>query len=208
MAPSLPDLATYQWSSTDETKRCPVFNPATGKKLTTVQCGDDATTERAIAASKAAFDNHWSQTTASERSILLFACAAALESHADELATLLCLENGKPRQDALAFDIKFIVGVFRYFASLVDKLPTQFMDRGSVYVSVVREPHGVCAGILPFNWPPIHTGGKAAPALAAGNTIILKPGEQAPLTCLRIVDILQGVLPKDVLVCTANPEVT
>lgn len=122
---------------------------------------------------------------------------------ADELAELLCLENGKPRQDALNFDIKFLVGVFRYFGSFIDKLTTQFMDRGSVYVSVVREPHGVCSVILPFNWPPIHTEGKIAHALATGNTMILKQGEQAPLTCLRVVGILQSVLPTDVV--TAVP---
>ena len=64
---------------------------------------------------------------------------------------------------------------------------------------VTREPHGVVAGILPFNWPPIHCGGKAAPALAAGNTMIIKPGEQAPLTVMRVVEILQTVLPEGVL---------
>jgi acyl-CoA reductase-like NAD-dependent aldehyde dehydrogenase len=64
---------------------------------------------------------------------------------------------------------------------------------------VIREPYGVVAGILPFNWPPIHTGGKAAPALGAGNTIILRPGEQAPLAVLRIVEILQSVFPPGVI---------
>ena len=68
-----------------------------------------------------------------------------------------------------------------------------------MYASVVYEPFGVCAGILPFNWPPVHTGGKLAPSLAAGNTMILKPGEQAPLTVLRICEVLETVLPKDVV---------
>jgi len=68
-----------------------------------------------------------------------------------------------------------------------------------MYATIFYEPYGVCCGILPFNWPPIHTGGKLAPALAAGNTMILKPGEQAPLTMIRIVEILQTVLPQDVV---------
>lgn len=68
-----------------------------------------------------------------------------------------------------------------------------------MYCTVFHEPYGVCCGILPFNWPPIHTGGKLAPALAAGNTMILKPGEQAPLTVIKIVEILQTVLPQDVV---------
>ena len=78
-----------------------------------------------------------------------------------------------------------------------------------MYCTVFYEPHGVCCGILPFNWPPIHTGGKLAPALAAGNTMILKPGEQAPLTVLRIVEILGTILPKDVvqIVPGLGPEV-
>lgn len=78
-----------------------------------------------------------------------------------------------------------------------------------MYCTVFHEPYGVCCGILPFNWPPIHTGGKLAPALAAGNTMILKPGEQAPLTVIRIVEILQSVLPQDVvqIVPGLGPEV-
>ena len=91
------------------------------------------------------------------------------------------------------------VGAFKYFAGIVDKLPSQFYDRGSMYCTVFHEPYGVCCGILPFNWPPIHTGGKLAPALAAGNTMILKPGEQAPLTVMKMVEILQTVLPENVV---------
>ena len=115
----------------------------------------------------------------------------------------------KPFQDARAFDCNFLVASFRYFGSIVDKLPSHFYDRGAIYCTVFHEPYGVCCGILPFNWPPIHTGGKLAPALAAGNTMILKPGEQAPLTVLRIVEILEGVLPKDVVQITPGlgPEV-
>ena len=96
-------------------------------------------------------------------------------------------------------DVGFLHNAFRYFGSLIDKLPSEFYDRDPTCCTVVYEPLGVCAGILPFNWPPIHTGGKVAPALAAGNTIILKPGEQALLTVLRIVEILQTILPENVV---------
>jgi acyl-CoA reductase-like NAD-dependent aldehyde dehydrogenase len=132
-----------------------------------------------------------------------------LEKHADDIATLLCLENGKPKQDALMFDISFLIKIFQYFASLCDKMPSEFYDRGNMYCTVLYEPHGVCAGILPFNWPPIHRGGQLAPALAAGNTMVLKPGEQVPLTVIRIVEILQTVLPEDVVLVVPRlgPEV-
>ncbi|OTB08969.1 hypothetical protein M426DRAFT_18363 [Hypoxylon sp. CI-4A] len=198
-APTFPLLSTYRYSSNDPSKRWTVENPATGKVLTTIQGGDSSTIDTAVKASQIAFQERWRPLTQAERGAYLLRCADELEKHIDELATLLCMENGKPFQDAKLFDCNFLVGVFRFFGGLVGKLPSQFYDRGSVYTTVMHEPYGVCVGILPFNWPPIHTGGKVAPALAAGNTFILKPGEQAPLTVLRIVEILEGVLPKDVL---------
>lgn len=199
MAFDYPEISTYRWSCTDESKRFVVENPATGKSITTVQAGDASTAEQAVQAAQHAFKERWGCLTAMERSKYLFQCADALETHADELATLLCMENGKPVKDGRVYDVQFLIGVFRYFASIVDKLPSQFYDRGPMYCTVVHEPFGVCCGILPFNWPPIHTGGKLAPALAAGNTMILKPGEQAPLTVIRTVEILQTVLPEDVV---------
>lgn len=167
--------------------------------MTTIQAGDEKTVDAAVKASQQAFEQRWRPLTPRERSTYLLRCADELEKHADDLATLLCLENGKPQQDARAFDVNFVIGVFRYFGCLCDKLPSEFYDRGPMYCTVFHEPYGVCCGILPFNWPPIHTGGKLAPALAAGNTMILKPGEQAPLTMIRMVEICQSVLPKDVV---------
>lgn len=196
---NFPEVSIYQWSCADKSKQFAVENPATGQVITTVQAGDALTAEQAVQAAQHAFKERWGSLTATERSKYLFKCADALEKHADELATLLCMENGKPVQDARIMDVEFLIGVFRYFASIVDKLPSQFYDRGSMYTTVVHEPYGVCCGILPFNWPPIHTGGKLAPALAAGNTMILKPGEQAPLTVIRTVEILQGILPENVV---------
>lgn len=196
---SFPAITRLRWSSSNKSLQFPVHNPATGEVITTVQAGDESTTEQAIQAAQKAFDDDWRWRTPAQRSALLFACATALERHKKELAELLCLENGKPCSDALSFDVAFLVGIFRYFASLVDKLPGEFYDQGATYTSVIYEPYGVCAGIIPFNWPPIHTGGKLAPALAAGNVMILKPGEQAPLTVIRIVEIISEILPKDVV---------
>ncbi|KAH6680424.1 dehydrogenase [Halenospora varia] len=196
---SFPKISTFARSSKDSSKTFPVENPATGELITTIIAGDTSTTLSAIEAGNAAFHNDWRWRTPTERSTLLFKCADELEKHSKELAEMLCLENGKPYQDALMFDITFTHQIFRYFASLCDKLPSNLYDRGSVLGLEIREPHGLVAGILPFNWPPIHTCGKTAPALAAGNTIIIKPGEQAPLTSLRIIEILQTVLPPNVI---------
>ena len=163
-------LTTYQYSSPDESKTLPVHNPATGELITTIRVGDSQTVKDAVAKSHEAFQA-WRFRSPADRGQILLKCADTLLAHADELATLLCLENGKPYIDARFGDVMAVQASFRYFGSLVDKLPTDCYNRGTMVVQTVREPHGVCTGILPFNWPPIHTGGKAAPALAMGNSM-------------------------------------
>ena len=196
---SIPKISHYRWSSTDTSKRFRVENPATGKVITTVQAGDQQAVDSAVQASPKAFATNWRWKTRLERSVFLHKAADELQKYAQELAILLCLENGKPLVDAQNTDLLFLSTIFRYFASIGDKVPSEFLDQGGLYSAIVYEPHGVTAGILPFNWPPVHAGGKLAPALAAGNTMILKPGEQAPLTVMRIVEILQSVFPTDVV---------
>ncbi|KUI71340.1 NAD/NADP-dependent betaine aldehyde dehydrogenase [Cytospora mali] len=204
---SFPEVSRYRWSCDDSSKQFAVENPATGKTITTIQAGNAETAHAAIKASQEAFVS-WQALSRQDRCGYLFRAADELQKNAHELSLLLCLENGKPLKDAI-LDVFFLVGVFRYFGSISDKLPSEFFDQGNVYSAVIYEPHGVCVGILPFNWPPIHVGGKLAPCLAAGNTMILKPGEQAPLTAIRIVEILEGVFPKDVvqIVPGLGPEV-
>lgn len=158
MADSLPlsiptDTYTLPYSSPSATS-LPIYNPATGSTLTSLQPGDATTVAAAVAASKAALPR-WKPLPPAARAQALHRCADALLPHLDDLATLLCLENGKPARDARDFDLNFAVGCFRYYASLVDKLPGQFYDRGGMLVQVVREAKGVCAAVLPFNWPPI-----------------------------------------------------
>lgn len=195
---AIPAVSEFHWSCKDISKRFAVENPATGKTITAIQAGDAERVDAAVQASQEAFEQTWRWTPRPKRSAYLLQAAEELEKHAEELAVLLCLENGKPRKDA-SFDVGFLVQVFRYFGSIADKLPSEFFDQGNIYSSIVYEPYGVCVGILPFNWPPVHAGGKLAPCLAAGNTMILKPGEQAPMTVMRIVEILQSVFPPNVV---------
>lgn len=194
----------FRWSSNSADDRFPVENPATGEVITVVQGGGAAETDAAVRAAHRAFERDWRWRTPQERAAFLLRGADVLEAHADELAELDSRENGKPVADARLFDVNFLIGVFRFFGGLVDKLPSEFYDKGDIYTSVVLEPLGVVGGIIPFNWPPIHTGGKIAPALAVGNTVVLKPGEQAPLTAMRIVELLNTVLPPDVLHAVAG----
>jgi acyl-CoA reductase-like NAD-dependent aldehyde dehydrogenase len=136
---------------------------------------------------------------ARERGRLLFECARVVRSHADELAALETLEMGKPYAQARRFDVEFCIASFEFYGGLADKVPGHAFDLGPVAAHTVHEPYGVVGGIIPFNWPPIHTAAKSAPALAAGNAVVLKPPEQDPLTIMRIVELLEGVLPADVL---------
>jgi acyl-CoA reductase-like NAD-dependent aldehyde dehydrogenase len=198
LLPSYEKLTSFPLSSSNPIHHFEVHNPATGETITTIQGSSAAEVEVAVQIAQKAYLK-WRWVPPRERSRLLFATADRLESHAEELAQLLSLENGKPVSQAREGDVPFLISVFRYFASLVDKLPHELYDNGGIYSQVIHEPYGVVVGILPFNWPPIHVGGKSAPAIAAGNTIIIKPGEQAPLTVMRIVEIIQEVLPEGVI---------
>lgn len=201
MAPSYPTTLTLPLSDTsqDETSAFPIHNPATGSIITSLIPASLSTVETAVLAAESAFQTSWRWLPPLQRSITLFQCASALESHAPEIAEILTLENGKPYADALSGDVAFLSACFRYFASILDKLPSEAIDHGSTYTTTWYEPKGVTAAIIPFNWPPIHTAGKLAPALAAGNTMILKPSEQAPLTVIKIVEILNTILPPGVV---------
>jgi len=157
--PTLADLTRYRWSSDDHADRFSVENPATGKVITIVQGGGTEQMNAAVESAHQTFVRDWRWRTRAERAGLLLSCADLLHEHANELADLLSLENGKPVADARENDIRFLIGVFRFFGSMVDKLPSgDFHDTGSIYSATVLEPFGVVGAIIPFNWPPIHTG--------------------------------------------------
>ena len=139
----------------------------------------------------------WKERPARQRGRYLRKAAEVIRAHADEIATLESLEMGKPITQARQFDVEAAISIFDYFASLVEVLPSQARDYGPIFDVTTLEPFGVIAGIVPFNWPPIHTAGKTAPALAVGNAIVLKPPEQTPSVVLRMVELIQSVLPED-----------
>ena len=199
--PSLPPLPALKgpWSSGRAEEAFDVFNPATGEVVATVQGGGANEVDAAVRRARRAYDEVWRHVSARERGKLLFACARVVREHADELAALETLEMGKPYCQARPFDVEFCISSFEFYGGLADKVPGHAFDLGPITAHTVHEPYGVVGGIIPFNWPPIHTAAKSAPALAAGNTVVLKPPEQDPLTIMRIVELLEGVLPADVL---------
>ncbi|WP_275571526.1 aldehyde dehydrogenase family protein [Mycolicibacterium vanbaalenii] len=175
-----------------------VVEPATATPLASVVSGDPDLVDLAVRSARTALPA-WRALSGRQRGAHLKQVADRIRAHADELAELVSRENGKPKRDALANDVTFSSNCFDFFAGLGDSLPGEIIDQGPIETRVLYEPYGVVAAILPFNWPPIHFAKKGAPALITGNTVVIKPGEQAPLTVLRLVEIANEVLPPGVL---------
>jgi acyl-CoA reductase-like NAD-dependent aldehyde dehydrogenase len=175
-----------------------VIEPSTAAPLARVVSGDAALVDDAVQSARNALPA-WRALSGRQRGAYLRQVADRIRANADELAELVSRENGKPRRDALANDVAFSSNCFDFFAGLGDTLPGELIDQGPIETRVLYEPYGVVACILPFNWPPIHFAKKGAPALITGNTVVIKPGEQAPLTVLRLVEIANEVLPPGVL---------
>jgi betaine-aldehyde dehydrogenase len=196
-APPLTRIRT-RWSSASTDDQFIVENPATGQTVTVVQGTGADELDQAVRAAHAAH-LQWKRRPARERGRYLRRIAEVVRANADEIAALESLEMGKPITQARNFDVEAAIAIFEYFASAVDVLPSGARDYGPVLDVTTLEPYGVIAGIIPFNWPPIHTAGKVAPALAVGNAVVLKPPEQTPSVVLRMVELIQSVLPERVV---------
>ena len=177
-----------------------VLNPSTGEVIAEVQSGTEADVDRAVSAARRAFENGWSETTPAERSRMLLAFAERIESDGQELARLESLNVGKPRGVA-AGDVEFSADNLRFFAGaarLLEGKAAGEYARG--YTSMIRrEPVGVVASIAPWNYPLLMAAWKMGPALAAGNTVILKPSEITPLSALRVAELAADIFPPGVL---------
>ncbi len=169
-----------------------VINPDTEERLATVSAADAEDVDRAVRAARAAFEHpSWSSITPHQRTNYLLKIADLIATHADELAAISSLEMGMPFLMS-RFTTNSMVDVFRYYAGWPTKMfgKTNPTDTGS-FSYTVREPLGVVGAIIPWNGPILYACWKIATALATGNTVVLKPAEQAPLTCLRFAEILQ-----------------
>lgn len=177
-----------------------VINPATGAVLCEVPEASAEQVSRAVHAAEHAFAS-WSQTTPGERSAMLLALASAIESHAETFARLESLNCGKPYSRALNDEIPAIVDCFRYFAGAARCMSgTAAGEYLGGHTSMIRrDPIGVVGSIAPWNYPMLMAAWKVAPAIAAGNTIVLKPSEQTPLTALYFAQLAADILPPGVL---------
>jgi succinate-semialdehyde dehydrogenase/glutarate-semialdehyde dehydrogenase len=183
-----------------------VRNPANGEVVDTVPKGDAEDARRAIEAADAAFDE-WSHTSAEERATLLFKASVLVEAERKSLAELLCREQGKPFQEASGELEHFHHGL-DFYAGLASKVRGSQvpLPAKNAYGMVVRKPLGVCGAIVPWNFPITLMGTKVGPALAAGNTVVVKPASTTPLTTIRVIELMnQAGLPKGVLNVATGP---
>lgn len=198
--PSYGAFIDGQWDDRPDLPHFDVCNPATGGVIASVASGDGLMVDAAVAGAKRAFETDWRRRSPRDRAQLMHLVAVRIRDNAEELAELTTRENGKPKRDALIVDINGAQFLFDFFGELATTaLHGHIIDQDTIEAHVVYEPYGVVAGILPFNWPPAHFAGKCAPAIAAGNTVVLKPSEQAPLAVLRMVELANEVLPPGVL---------
>jgi aminobutyraldehyde dehydrogenase len=177
-----------------------IVNPATGAPITTIGSADEAQVGAAVAAAQSAFKS-WGRTTPQERSLMLLKLADRIESGAAAYADLESLNCGKPRVRVLNDEMPAIVDCLRFFAGAARCLPGVATDEYLPgHTSMIRrDPIGVVAQIAPWNYPLMMVAWKIAPALAAGNTIVLKPSEQTPLTALKLAQDVAGIFPPGVL---------
>jgi betaine-aldehyde dehydrogenase len=181
-----------QWCEASDGATRTLIDPATGAPIARVAEGTREDAKRAIAAARRAFDDGpWASMTAADRARLLFRVADALEANAREFQHIDTLNNGKPLRET-EYDVADAAGCFRYYAGLATKPHGQSFDvPAPSQTFTVREPIGVCGQIVPWNYPLLMAVWKLAPALAAGNTCILKPSELTPLSALRLATIFE-----------------
>lgn len=181
-----------EWLPAASGRRIDVIDPASGQAMTSVPAGAAADVDKAVAAARAALTGKWATLSASRRARLLWKLGDLVEQYADDLAQIEALDTGKPFLEARYGDIAGAAEHFRYFAGWVNKYNGEVLpvSGGEFLTYTRREPVGVVGAISAWNFPMLLAVWKIAPALATGNTVVLKPSEITPLTCLRLGELI------------------
>ncbi len=184
-----------------------VVNPATEAVIAQVAAAEQADVDAAVAAARAALDGPWGRMSARERGRLIWHMGERLMARADEVARLETAHNGKPIFESRQIEIPAAAECLQYFAGWADKVHGETVPvKGNYLTYTLREPVGVVAAIVPWNFPLLLTSWKVAPALACGNTVIIKPASQTPLTAIALAEIAKEVgLPAGVLNVVTGP---
>ncbi len=201
-------LIGNRWVEAVSGKTFPVYNPATGEVMAQVAEGDAVDADLAVKAARKAFESGaWRDMTAAERGRMMWRLSDLIEKNADELAQIESLDNGKPVAIARAADVALVIEMFRYMAGWTTKiegntipLSVPYAPGAKFFAYTEREPVGVVAQIIPWNFPLLMAAWKLGPALAMGCTVVLKPAEQTPLSALRLGElILEAGFPEGVV---------
>jgi len=197
-----------KWVDAASGKTFPTINPATAETITMIAEGGERDVDAAVEAARQAFESGpWPEMSASDRARLLWKIGDLIEKYNEELGTLETLDNGKPIFESRQIDMPMTAEVFRYYAGWATKIHGETVPvRGPFLHYTLREPLGVVAAIVPWNFPLLLASWKVAPALAAGNTVVLKPASWTPLTALRFAEICQEAgLPDGVVNVITGP---
>ena len=206
-----------EWVQAHSSKTIPVVDPATGKTIGAVADADSADVDKAVAAARSALESGpWAELKPSERQALIWRLSDLIDAHAEELAELESIDNGKTKQMAGIVDVPGARNYFRYMAGWATKIEGSTIEVSvgppgtKINAFTRREPVGVVAQIIPWNFPLAMAAWKLGPALAAGCTCILKPAEQTPLTALRLGELIveAGFPPGVVNILTGYGETT
>jgi aldehyde dehydrogenase (NAD+) len=200
-------LINNEWRDASGGKTMDVVNPATEEVVATVASADKNDVDAAVSAARAAFNGPWGKLSARERGRLVSRLADRLMEKADEVSRLETLHNGKPIFESRQIEIPAAAECFEYYAGWADKVMGETIPvKGNFLTYTLREPLGVVAAIVPWNFPLLLAAWKVAPALATGNTVILKPASQTPLTAIALGEIAVEVgLPPGVLNVVTGP---
>ena len=185
-------LINNEWIESVSGKRFETINPTTGEVICDVAEADAEDVEKAVIAARNAFNQgEWPKLSASQRGQLLYELADLIEANVEELAHLETLDNGKPYQDSLNTDLHLVIACYRYYAGWADKIQGKTIPINGPYFCYTRhEPVGVVGQIIPWNFPLLMQAWKLAPALATGNTVVMKTAEQTPLSALRVGELI------------------
>ena len=200
-------LINNEWRPAASGKTMDVVNPATEEVIAQVASADRADLDGAVSAARAALDGPWGRMSARERGRLVRKLGDRLMERADEVARLETLHNGKPITESRHIEIPAAAECFEYYGGWSDKVMGETIPvKGNHLTYTLREPIGVVAAIVPWNFPLLLASWKVAPALACGNTVILKPASQTPLTALALGEIaIEAGLPPGVLNVLTGP---
>ncbi|HKD92186.1 MAG TPA: aldehyde dehydrogenase family protein [Terriglobales bacterium] len=203
-------LINGEWVEAQGGRTFNTVNPATGEVLTQVASATVADVDRAVQAARRAFDDQngpWRKMTAADRGRLLWRIADLIEKTIDEIAEIETLDNGKPIFESRYVDLPMVVEVFRYYAGWATKICGETINaRPNAFTYTLREPLGVVAAIVPWNFPLLLASWKVGPALAAGNAVIWKPASQTSLSALRVGELmLEAGLPPGVINILPGP---